>query len=54
VLFGDGDGDFARTLHVQLPLAKNIYTLDSGDLDGDGRADAAGFSTSTPPVRSPW
>ena len=42
VLGGDGAGGFTAQLEARLALRKSVYDLDTGDLDGDGRADAAG------------
>ena len=45
VLFGDGQGGFLRELHVEIRLRRNagqLYDIAVGDLDEDGRADAAG------------
>ena len=42
VLRGDGAGSFTSQLEASLPLDKSVFDLATGDLDGDGRADAAG------------
>jgi hypothetical protein len=45
VLSGDGAGWFTAQTEVKLrALPKSVYSLDVGDLDGDGRGDVAGVS----------
>ena len=39
VALGNGDGTFRPLHHVTLPHSGESYTLSTGDLNGDGRAD---------------